>query len=548
MKNELKWKSIILCSLLCGIHALAWAAPSDIRADIASRQQNREAELRGYYEAKRQAARPTPSEVKVQAKQQEQQQEKLSFYVSEIRVTQSQILTVEEIKAAVQFAGAGEMTVEQLQEIVARLNKLYQQKGRSTSQAVLPPQVIKDGIVYIRLIEGRYGEIKVSGNKRITDNYIKQRIKAQRGELSDLQQLQRDLILYNNTNSYRLRAELKPGQQVGSSDLELALEEPENPWSSYFFVDNANQDDSGLYRFGYVAELRGLSGSEDRLVLNPVWTRGTLSGYVAYEAPISDQGTKATFYYSRNRVKIIDGALEDYNIRAHSNDLSAGISHPLNVTALTKTDFFVEAHQKWSDTDYMGFSIADNATKSIKAGLNIRSYDKNGLWFAQLSATGFRSEYKVSDMESSGTYYGAYLLRRQALPHEQGLLLRAYGQLTSVKELPSSEQFSIGGMATVRGYDESALSGDKGWYASMEYSFPVLKKAGLRGFAFYDHGVAYNNYATETQRTYLSSTGLGLELAYAGWYGKLALGVPLAESSMVKHSKTRTHFYLQKNI
>ena len=346
MKNNAKWKTLLLCSLLCGVNTMAWAAPSDIKADIASRQQNREAELRGYYEAKRQPSQPVPSEVKVEQQEQKQAQENISFYVSEIRVTQSQLLSVDEIKEAVQFAGAGEMNVEQLQAIVARLNKLYQQKGRSTSQAVLPPQVIKDGVVYIRLIEGRYGKIKVNGNKRITDNYIKQRIKAQSGELSDLEQLQRDLVLYNNTNSYRLRAELKPGEQVGSSDLELVLDEPENPCSSYFFIDNANQDDSGLYRFGYVAELRGLSGSEDRLVLNPVWTRGTLSGYVAYEAPISDQGTKATLSYSRNRVKIIDGAFEDYNIRAHSNDLSVGINHPLNVTTLTKTDFFTEVHQK----------------------------------------------------------------------------------------------------------------------------------------------------------------------------------------------------------
>lgn len=574
MKNYTR-KLILTTVILSGLMNTAWAddsgisegvvapsastpgnyIPNHANYDFATNQLKDEAILRGYYEnSKYQQDLPQQTDIKYNKQATAPQEEVLSFEVREIRVTKSEILSTEELRAIVDFKGAAVMTVKELQDIVAKINSAYLAKGVQTAQAVLPPQVIKDGVVYIRLIEGRYGEVRVEGNKRILSSYVLDRVSAQKGELSDLNLLQQDLLLYNNTNNHRLRAELVPGKELGESDLVLTLEEPENPWSTYFFVDNANQEESGLYRAGFVSTAYGLSGSDDRLVINPVVTEGSISGFVSYDFPISNEGTRANISYSRNRVKIIDGEFEDYDIKSHSNDLSVGLSHPINVTALAKVDFFGEVHRKWSDTVMEEFNqaLADNETNGIKVGFNARKYDSKGLWFAQLCVTGYDSDIKLSvdNRERNGEYYGAYLMRRQSLPDAQYLLLRTYGQYTSKKELPSSEQFSVGGMATVRGYEESELSGDKGFFASLEYGFPLSKdKQSLRGFVFYDYGAVYSEYSLNSDRNYISSTGVGLEFAHKDWYGKIALGVPVQDSGDNIHSsKTRTHFYLQKNI
>lgn len=521
------------------------------KVDFASKQLKDDAMLRSYYEAsKYQEELPQSTDIKYDKEIVAPQESVLNFEVREIRVTKSEILTTDELRAAIQFEGAKTMSVKELQEIVAKINDAYLAKGVHTAQAVLPPQVVRDGVVYIRLIEGHYGEVKVQGNKRILESYVKDRVSASPNELSDLNQLQKDLLLYNNTNNFRLRAELVPGKEVGASDLVLTLEEAENPWSSYFFVDNANQEESGLYRAGFVSTAYGLSGADDRLLVNPVFTEGTVSGLISYDAPISNEGTRANISFSRNRVKIIDGRFEDFDIKAHSNDLSVGISHPLNVTPLTKVDVFAEAHHKWSNTEYSRWSISDTDTDALKVGLNLRKYDSRGLWFAQVSATTFNTDYNLRNLKEDGDYYGAYVMRRQNLPANQYLLLRAFGQFTNHEGLPSSEQFSVGGIATVRGYEESELSGDKGWFASLEYGFPLSKdKQSLRGFTFYDHGVVYDNNFATTTRNYISSVGVGLEFFQKGWYGKVALGIPLEDSSDDIHSsKTRTHFYLQKDI
>ena len=163
----------------------------------------------------------------------------VSFEVKEIRVTSSHLLTAEEIRKAVHFPGAGYMTVQDLSAMVDRINASYQEKHIVTAQAVLPPQTVKDGVVYIRLIEGTYGNMTVTGNHRIDAETLLNRIHGKTGELVNVERLEKDLRLYNVTNTYQLQAELVPGEQEGTSDLHLVLQEKENPLTSFVFADNA---------------------------------------------------------------------------------------------------------------------------------------------------------------------------------------------------------------------------------------------------------------------------------------------------------------------
>ena len=165
------------------------------------------------------------------------------------------------------------------------------------------------------------------------------------------------------------------------------------------------------------------------------------------------------------------------------------------------------------------------------------------------SVTGYDSDDRVNNRENNGSYYSAYLMRRQNLKDDQYLLCRLYGQYTAFTALPSTEQFTLGGMSSVRGYKESILSGDKGWFAGLEYGFPISSDHRTwRGFLFLDHGVAYNNFSTKTTRDYLTSTGLGIEYAKGGWYVKTVLGVPLNDSGNIGSTAPRIHFYVQRNI
>ena len=480
----------------------------------------------------------------------EERDGELSFEVKEIRVSKSKILSTEEIQKAIHFKGPGLHTLKELRDMVDRLNRLYIDKKVGTAQAVLPPQAVKDGAVYIRLIEGTLGKVKVTGNKRISNKYLLDRIHGTMGELVDVNQLQRDLRRYNATNTYQVKANLAPGDEEGTSDLILDLQERENPLNSFIYTDNAGQYESGRIRIGAYSEYRGIGGRDAGIAFAPVWTRGILGGSILFDTPVGNRGTRASISYSRNEVDIIRGTFRNFDMDARSNDLAFSITHPLNVTPLSKTDLFFELHKKWSDTRYADMALADTDTITMKAGLSSRIYDDHGMWFLMGSVTTYDSDDNFRHKENNGDYYNAYLMRRQSLGNDHYLTARLYGQYTSHTSLPSTEQFSLGGMSSVRGYKESTLSGDKGWFGGLEWSFPISHDHRTwRGLTFFDHGVSYNNFSIATVKQHITGVGLGIEYSKGGWYSKCILGFPLHESDNVNAGDdARVHFYVQRNV
>ena len=92
------------------------------------------------------------------------------------------------------------------------------------------------------------------------------------------------------------------------------------------------------------------------------------------------------------------------------------------------------------------------------------------------------------------------------------ILARATGQWTPDQLLPM-EQFSVGGARSVRGYDENQLVRDKGFSASIEVRYPVLRSQGrstLQLAAFFDFGGAWNNDRPTPDPEYIASPGVGV--------------------------------------
>src|SRR6185295_9309656 len=103
------------------------------------------------------------------------------------------------------------------------------------------------------------------------------------------------------------------------------------------------------------------------------------------------------------------------------------------------------------------------------------------------------------------------------------LLGRVQAQVAS-GPLISNEQFTAGGVDTVRGYLEAEELGDSGWVAGLELHGPRLASASVQSiqelfpFVFAEGGVLriLDPLPNQTSRFSLSSAGVGLRLkAYA---------------------------------
>lgn len=548
----------IFLMLTCGFTLtspviLQAADPSKALSDVAGRAERtteRNLQIQTYYGRQRILNKQKKEGAAFSEKDSKTRQDKeISFEVKEIKVTSSAYLSQEDIERAIHFPGPGLFRVADLNAMVDRVNALYMSKGIMTAKAVLPPQKVEDGVVYIRLIEGKYGKTIITGNRRIHDSYIRHRVNSKSGKLVDLGELQKSVDRYNAGNTYQISATVVPGTEVGTSDVELVLTEQENPWNTIIFADNSGQVESGRYRVGTYSEYRGIGGKDAGFYIAPTWTEGIWGGSIGFDTPLGTKGTRMAVSYSRNIVHIIDGAFSDFNLKSQSNDLGLTINHPLAIKDNQQWNLFVEGHRKWSDTTYAGMELSDNRTNTVKLGSTFRSYDRRGMWFGLLSVTGYDSRARTAGITQGGHYYNVYLMRRQVLPAGQDLIFRAYGQYSDYREMPSTEQFSLGGMNTVRGYREGLLSGDKGWFAGLEYHFPLTEDYSTwRGLLFADHGVSYSNYSDLTKRYFISSAGIGLEYRKNGWYGKAVYGIPVNHSHDIHGEHPRIHFYIERHL
>jgi hemolysin activation/secretion protein len=127
------------------------------------------------------------------------------------------------------------------------------------------------------------------------------------------------------------------------------------------------------------------------------------------------------------------------------------------------------------------------------------------------------------------------------------------GQVAT-QPLVSIEQFGIGGLGSVRGYQEGELYGDNGWYVQTELRAPVLRPKemfegkpvdlGLTLSAFTDFGEIF---LIDPQTRESRSDLWGAGFAGAWWFGpqfsgRVAVAWPLLNSPSRSAGTVRVSF------
>ncbi|MDY6879954.1 MAG: ShlB/FhaC/HecB family hemolysin secretion/activation protein [Thermodesulfobacteriota bacterium] len=488
-----------------------------------------------------------PEPVKVAPKVKEQ-----TFLVKKIITNPSEILSKKELDDILTAYEGKIIAIKDLFQIIDEINSLYRSKNMIAAKAILPPQKIKDGIVKIQLIEGHIGDIAIEGNKYTKDSYFRKRIDIQSGGLVDIDELKKNILHFNNTNDVRIRAELKPGSTFGTTDYVLNAQEPKN-YDVTLWCDNAGRDDVGRYRLGAVLSSKSLLGYRDPLTLGGYWAEGTSAGFINYSIPLNRFGTRLGGSYDYNQIEIISGAFEPLDISGESYDLSGSLSHPFIGRRNLKLNGFLEYHDKESSTDFGSITLYESEVKSGVLGFDMQSFDARGMWYSRNSVT-VGSESVGSD--KNFVKFNTITTRLQVLKNDRIATFRLSGQAADTDLLPSSEQFQIGGLSTVRGFTEGLLSGDQGYVINLQLDSPLPYVKGelfgkparkiFKWSIFLDHGGAFPYKGHEESigsEDFLTSAGLGLLFNFNKYVnGRIFWGVPLDDHE--DNSTGMIHFYL----
>ena len=425
-------------------------------------------------------------------------------YLENIEVSPSRILTEDEIKNIIEDYTQTNVSFEQLQEIVEKINKLYLKKGFVTARAYIPEQTVENNKVKIELLEGKVGQIKIKGNRWTRTSYIKKRIDAKPGEIFNISALENSMTIFNRyTDGITLTGNLTKGEkQLGTTDIEIEAHE-KSPFHVTALMDNAGRTTIGKYRAGLMLQNDSLLGFRDKLTVGAYASGYSVTPFADYNIPVNKKDGRFGVAFSSSNSKIGYGDYKIYNIKSRSQNYSIYFNQPIIRKPYMELSSITSLEFKKAATSFDGEDLYIDRIPSAKTGLNFRYDTKRGIWYLNQSvsyaAPLFQSDINYVKIEGS-------VLRLHDFGHGVIGQLRGFYQVIPQEDIPYADQFTVGGVATVRGYSEGLLIGRSGYVLSGELLFPlaprtrVSKKTNevkpfignyVKGFIFCDHAMVF---------------------------------------------------------
>ena len=462
----------------------------------------------------------------------------LKFLLTKITVDESEIITEKILTEITAPYLNKEIGVNDLYEIVQKINDYYQQEGYLTCRAFLKNQTIKGGVVHISLIEGKTGEVNLSGNKNTAKKYFTRRVKINSGEVQNISELNRQLNEFNLTNDVKLAISLKAGKAPGTTDYELKAIEPKNHVFT-LYADNDGSKSTGTGRVGLYYNNRSLFKHRDSFLLGYMHSKGTDSFSVSYAIPAGVRGEKLRFSYGTSGTENV--ANRNLNLRGHAYYADLTFSKPLKLTFKERSEIGLSLGINHSVNDIADtISIVDNETKTAALYFSRTNYLSRSVFYRRYSYTFGRWKDEVATNRQNYGVFNFNTFYQHAWEHGQTFDVDLNAQWSSTKDLPSSAQFSIGGRGSVRGYKNNLLEGTDGATLNIEYGIPLGKN--FKAFCFADAGFV-NNTFLQLKDKKLAGAGVGLQ-AYVD--DKIAASVAIAfplkrEINDEEQSKSHLH-------
>ena len=451
----------------------------------------------------------------------------------------NKIITTEELESFVKKYIGTELTFNEITQAVVSISLLYERKGY-LAQATLPEQNITDGIIQVNILEAHFGGTTYlpMGNaekpnvreSRVMDIvYPSSKVN---GPL-DLKRLERGILLANDLPGIGVGANLKPGQEVGHTDVEVQIENRAR-FNTSILADNYGSRSTGYERVLVSANLLNPLRLGDDLNTTILKTAGTEYIRLNYSLPVGNDGLRIGSNATYLEYKVITNEFKSLGPNGHSAGFGLEASYPIyrsrdknlnldfdydvkafknNTITEVTSDYYTRIFSTSLSGDFVDQWLLDGATNNAKF---VFDHGKNDLKNSPNYVT------DISNSHTHGIFNRAQLSfrRDQFLKNDYTLVIKGSGQLTD-HNLDSSQKFYLGGPTGVRAYPSSEGSGSEGYLLNLE-----LKKDlpfNLTGSIFYDQGYVRQNVdnfdasgvVINALNTY-KLKGYGLEFSWRG--------------------------------
>lgn len=408
------------------------------------------------------------------------------------------------------------------------------------------PGEVANGVLRMVVVTGTYRDISIKGNRWFSAKLLEARLGIKPGEEVSIARLDEAVNWTNNNPFRRVQVLLnQDNQQPGKTDLIVGVEERVPVRLAFAFDDSGNAV-IGKDHYTTIAQYGNLFGLDHQVTYQFVTTDHSH----VYQAHALDYRIPLKGRHSLQIGAILSKARPSFNYGLFNQD-ARNVAGSLRYTIPLKggdnpIEWFGLLDYKGSNNnlEYGGFQVSKSQTDvfHVGSGISIVRRVKGGAWMlgvnVMVSPGNINSRNTTEALGAARLWaksryaYGNISLQRLVnLGEGLDWVFKGFGQL-STSNLQGSEQFTIGGSSTVRGYDERIFAAEHGYAVTNELMLPPIgvkvplidkRRAPMevRAAMFHDFaGVAYHRRdINDLNFSPLSSVGGSLRLSLPPNFG-----------------------------
>jgi len=478
--------------------------------------------------------------------------------------------TDEELKQVVKDFLGKELTFADLIKIEDLITNFYISNGYINSGAVIEAGQTfssEGAILKVTVVEGGIEEIKVSGTRRLNPEYIRSRLGlAVQTPLNQNRLLEALQVLQLNPQIKSISAQLSAGVRPDLSLLEVQVTEADT-LSTNIFANNGRNPTVGSFQRGVAITQGNLLGFGDSIDFIYNNTEGSNSFDLSYVIPVSPYNTTIRLAGGYSDSEVIKQLFNNIDITGKYYYYEISLRQPL---LQSPTEEFA-----------IGLTLSRQESKNFLQGeqfpLSIGADDKGRVrvsairFFQDWVKRNAREVIAVNSQFSIGVNAFNATINSDGIPDSNFFLWRGQGQYVrllaedtllvvrsdvqlSNEPLLAIQQFSVGGLGSVRGYRQDLLLTDNGFLLSTEIRLPILRAPEVEGLLqiipFIDFGLGWNNgqFPDPSPNT-LVGVGVGLLWQMGETFNaRFDWGIPLVPVNTPKDSLNEQGLYFSINV
>lgn len=463
-----------------------------------------------------------------------------SFDILEYQVEGNSVLPALDIERSVYpHLGPGR-TAREVDAARAALEKAYHDAGYLTVVVEIPEQKVEEGVVTLRVMEGKVDRYKVRGAQYTLPSKVREATPSMAaGGVPNFNEVQEDLARLGRNPDLRVNPLLRPGARPGTVEIELAMED-KAPLHGSLEANNKEGADTDAGRLEAAVRYDNLWQLRHSIGVNyfvaPTEPNQVEVWGVNYAMPLGPATLAGYFVRSNSDVPTV------FDTQSLGKGDTAGLRwiRPLPPRGGFYHSLSLGFDYKDSEQTTLLLGGAATIDQPLRYWALATQYSggyagEQGQWkFGAGFVFGPRDANQRDVTDSAGNAVDQFENRRPGARPNFGLFRLdveyrhsfgggwvATGKLDLQRAggpLVNTEQFSAGGIDSVRGYLEGERQGDDGTRFSLTLLTPPFASLGeslpLSGLAFYDMARLRTREALAGQQEHarLAGTGLGLRI------------------------------------